>query len=797
MNYHDLQIEVYKWLKSKYDKDYYFTFSVRQKASKGAEKNYFIGTERSRYFSTTFWQIPVSYPGSSTDLINLVFALKKNNKLEIYFQFYQTRYPNSQQNQYALDLIKNIKPRLKSFSSLKFQEGKEKSKMEFFTVIIPKHYDSFEESIPDLESMLLEIIPIVDEEILKLKNIHADFIAHRFTVKSQADMISRMYDRFNKYSKGEEEEIVEEEEWKIIQDFDTWFVKKYDESPGIYNGMVIGFIYQLINFKNLITINDLNNQTQETLEIVRNEIPNFDYEGLDYFDEFLNFILTKNTQIKKMKQPINQILYGPPGTGKTYNTINKALAIIENKSIDELARENRKNLKKRFNSYVNSGQIVFTTFHQSMSYEDFIEGIKPIKPKEEDNFVKYDIHNGVFKKLCLSCSKFKFKPGDKIGEYEITKIGSEILYLLKPQAKTIVPLPIYLINELYSLVKEGKITLKDIKDKQAADKMSSDTEKYIINGYPNIFPLLVEKMINVTQPDNHVIIIDEINRGNVSQIFGELITLIEEDKRLGNNEALEITLPYSKEKFSVPSNLYIIGTMNTADRSVEALDTALRRRFSFEEMPPKPDLLQSPSEIFEKLLWDYKEHPWEDDEYIAKEKELLDALDAPKGLWDKRKEIWTLMNVDKKNGNIKNGTYFKEFFNNDINFKDLLITINQRIEKLIDKDHAIGHAYFIGKNDETIIESFYKNIIPLLQEYFFGDYGKIGLVLGRGFVREKENKSSVFADFDYSSENYDEKEMYEIMDYRNDAVHLIKIKGKEVEMDFRKAIQVLMNQEIE
>lgn len=447
----------------------------------------------------------------------------------------------------------------------------------------------------------------------------------------------------------------------------------------------------------------------------------------------LNLKSLETIENNKNDYPLNQILYGPPGTGKTYHTINKALAIIENKTIDELVKEKRKNLKERFNSYLNSGQIVFTTFHQSMCYEDFIEGIKPIKPEKNDSFVRYDIQNGVFKKLCLSSVDFKFKPGDKIGEYEITKIGSEILYLLKPQAKTVVPLPIYLINELYTLVKDNKLTLKEIKDKQAADKMSAVTEKYIINGYPNIFSLLIEKMINDnSQSNNHVFIIDEINRGNVSQIFGELITLIEEDKRLGNDESLEITLPYSKEKFGVPSNIYIIGTMNTADRSVEALDTALRRRFCFEEMPPRYEELKE---------LDYDIHG------------------------------------------------FSAY--------QLLRTINQRIEKLIDKDHAIGHAYFIGKNNETIVESFYKNIIPLLQEYFFGDYGKIGLVIGKGFVKEKENISSIFANFDYSSENYDEREMYQIIDYRYNNIHHIKIKEKEVEMNFTKAIKLLMNESVE
>ena len=175
-------------------------------------------------------------------------------------------------------------------------------------------------------------------------------------------------------------------------------------------------------------------------------------------------------------------------------------------------------------------------------------------------------------------------------------------------------------------------------------------------------------------------------------------------------------LPYSKKKFSVPQNLYIIGTMNTADRSVEALDTALRRRFVFEEVLPQPELL----------------------------KEDIYGFDA----------------------------------------SAILKRINQRIEKLIDRDHCIGHAYFIGKNESTIIDSFYKNIIPLLQEYFFGDYGKIVLVLGKGFVRLKKEESNVFADFDYDYvDDLASKPIYEIIDYRT---------KQEIDLSFEKAIQYLM-----
>jgi 5-methylcytosine-specific restriction protein B len=203
----------------------------------------------------------------------------------------------------------------------------------------------------------------------------------------------------------------------------------------------------------------------------------------------------------------------------------------------------------------------------------------------------------------------------------------------------------------------------------------------------------------------YVLIIDEINRGNVSQIFGELITLIEEDKRQGKAEALKVMLPYSKKEFSVPPNLYVVGTMNTADRSVEALDTALRRRFTFEEIPPNEDLDLIQYDVF------------------------------------------------------------------DTTASAILKTLNTRIEKLLDKDHKLGHSFFIKKDsdsaEEKIVETFYKNIIPLLQEYFFGDFGKIGLVLGKRFVTVDNSNVPIFADFDYESkEDYQVKEIYSIRDFR-------------------------------
>lgn len=182
----------------------------------------------------------------------------------------------------------------------------------------------------------------------------------------------------------------------------------------------------------------------------------------------------------------------------------------------------------------------------------------------------------------------------------------------------------------------------------------------------------------------YALFIDEINRGNVSAIFGELITLIEADKRIGASNEITVTLPYSGKPFGVPTNVYLIGTMNTADRSVEALDTALRRRFSFVEMLPKPDAIRD-------------------------------------------------------HGKAANGQV------DDIDLPTLLKTINTRIESLIDRDHTIGHAYFMNVSSfADLQETFARNIIPLLQEYFYGAYEKMALVIGPGFFR-KEQPEVVFA----------------------------------------------------
>ncbi|HED5171871.1 TPA: AAA family ATPase [Campylobacter jejuni] len=410
--------------------------------------------------------------------------------------------------------------------------------------------------------------------------------------------------------------------------------------------------------------------------------------------------------------PLNQILYGSPGTGKTYHTIDKALEIL-GKNL-----ESRDDKKAKFDEYVKKGQIVFTTFHQSYGYEEFVEGIKPrIDSKENSKEIEYEIKDGIFKELCekaldnyensiLNADELnkKIELKEKVENFlnwlletnePIGKTKGGNFFVVEIDNKTIViysegverfdgifNLNLSIFMELLKCKDEfnnATEMFKKVFNRDYADR----THTYYFNLVKKFKAYeekqLTAKIENNKNNDNslkpYIIIIDEINRGNVSKIFGELITLIEASKRIGEKEELKVTLPYSGKEFGVPKNVYIIGTMNTADRSITSLDTALRRRFEFIEMMPDVSKLSMDCE--------------------------------------------------------------------GINLQELLKAINTRIEYLLDREKTIGHAFFISvENLEDLKKVFKNKIIPLLQEYFYNDYALIDAVLNKNGMLEisVENK---------------------------------------------------------
>lgn len=466
----------------------------------------------------------------------------------------------------------------------------------------------------------------------------------------------------------------------------------------------------------------------------------------------------KESESQSKSKVLNQILYGPPGTGKTYNTIREAISII-NPNFD--FNQERKLIKNEYERLVAERQITFITFHQSTSYEDFIEGIKPSLNDKQD--VIYDIVNGVFKNVSSTANDnwLDAKKSSDLLTFEEAynqliedwDNNPEMIFPMKTEGKGFTILGFTNTSIEFKKASGGtghtlsKSTLRDY---------YYEIREIRPTGVGIYYPPILEKLkqykssesakIEPKKEKQFVLIIDEINRGNVSQIFGELITLIEEDKRLGNDEALEVTLPYSKEKFGVPPNLHIIGTMNTADRSVESLDSALRRRFWFKEMMPQPELL-SPSALYCQLLWKHRNVGWEDSKFVNEENQLFDFIKVSDELKAEKVKIWEAMKSDYE---IEDNTYFDIFDFSGINLQTILETINSRIEILLDRDHLIGHAYFINvKTEDQLLSVFENKIIPLLQEYFYNDYEKIALVLGEGFVEcpELEKRNNFFAKF--------------------------------------------------
>lgn len=455
----------------------------------------------------------------------------------------------------------------------------------------------------------------------------------------------------------------------------------------------------------------------------------------------------EGTQRPASAVPLNQILFGPPGTGKTFSTIDAALEILDPEFL-VANRKDRPALKERFDVFANVGQVRLVTFHQSFSYEDFVEGLRA--ESGDEGQLAYNVEAGVFKRVCDDARTQATQPetgvrtSPRIWKISINGTGdsqTKAYCLENGEARigwggTGDLRDKSALTEYYERLGAGdKGTLQYFAEEisvgdvllciHSADEIGavgvvtgdyryeSQVPTGVIGDYQHVRPVnwIYRNVRQAIQPLNdnrqftlktvynlsrftwadllsyldkqgvkpvkpiaaeaaerkpHVLIIDEINRGNVSRIFGELITLIEPSKREGAGEALSVELPYSKRPFSVPDNVYLIGTMNTADRSLAGLDIALRRRFTFKEMPPKP--------------------------------ELLDAVEV---------------------GGVDVG--------------QLLRVMNQRIEVLLDRDHCLGHAYFMPLKDATSLERleaiFRNQILPLLQEYFFEDWERIHWVL--------------------------------------------------------------------
>ncbi|MCR6571028.1 McrB family protein [Campylobacter insulaenigrae] len=435
--------------------------------------------------------------------------------------------------------------------------------------------------------------------------------------------------------------------------------------------------------------------------------------------------------------PLNQILYGPPGTGKTYHTINKALEILG----ENLTSKDEK--KAKFDEYIKNGQIVFTTFHQSYGYEEFVEGIKPIINNDENSQeIKYDIKDGIFKELCDKSFKNYILSMQNENETDLDKLifefanyinqnfldkGNEFplenkvsikkillnskdeyrSFLLGGSIKSPQRLTVDIVKRDYLSFKNGKIlSFKDIKPKYDSQSDYHGNAIYYFMFYNKLkeFENIQNEKFKIKKENlkPHIVIIDEINRGNVSKIFGELITLIEPSKRIGAKEELKVILPYSAKEFGVPKNVYIIGTMNTADRSITSLDTALRRRFEFVEMMPNPNVLS----------------------------------DNCKG----------------------------------VNLQELLKAINTRIEYLLDREKTIGHAFFIGiENLENLKKVFQNKIIPLLQEYFYNDYALINAVLNDNGMIFEDKKDDTYLQKIKNLHNVDsERNIYTITPFNDE-----------------------------
>jgi 5-methylcytosine-specific restriction protein B len=444
----------------------------------------------------------------------------------------------------------------------------------------------------------------------------------------------------------------------------------------------------------------------------------------------------------KRSHPLNVILYGPPGTGKTFSVQRRAIEIIEGTSVGIPDNE----ISHRFRHYQDQRRIEFVTFHPSYSYEEFVEGFR----YDRDEKIPLP-EDGVFKRLVKRAINPRSTPQtpDNAKIWKVSLGGKEDPEIFDRSMKNdevaigwlpsndLIGVDETGIRELFEQNGAGKETtnirtvnflvnemrigdyvavLKDQKTIRAIGVIKGD---YVFKGkyekYRHIRPVewldrrdhdiyAMNESTNLTlqtiyplnriplqsfvallppkagSPEPYVLIIDEINRGNLPRIFGELITLLEPDKRKNASNEQSVRLAYSQEMFSVPENLHVIGTMNTADRSIALLDVALRRRFEFEEMMPNVSVIRS---------------------------SLSQAAEEdPEGMELNPEQVELVCNV--------------------------FTSLNRRITVLLDRDHRIGHSYFLGlRSMADLHHVFYRKVLPLLQEYFYNDRDRLTRLLGQ------------------------------------------------------------------
>ena len=443
-------------------------------------------------------------------------------------------------------------------------------------------------------------------------------------------------------------------------------------------------------------------------------------------------------------RPKNIVLYGPPGTGKTYSTVKRALELVLGESA--VSAMNQDARARQFRKFQNEGRIEFVTFHQAYGYEEFVEGIRPVLGTSDGHEIRYELHDGVFKRIARRAaagglriqlsqepsfeSLWRQLVNSLAGEEDrIVKSNSGKTYILQTNSQGSLRIvrrdldeegvveeaeasPLVATKEKIKLVwkrrhelgpEPSRITPKKITHLFSRELDSGRTYQYtpLWIAYRELFALArdsrgrptsardrldqVQEALDgpesgavdfqfTAETPQYVLVIDEINRGNVSKILGELITLLEHDKRLGMPGELKLPLSYSPgHRFAVPPNVHILGTMNTADRSIALMDVALRRRFTFEEMMPDAGVLRS---------------------VLSEDKNVED-------------EAFVELVVD------------------------LMETMNRRIRFLYDRDHQLGHSYFLEATDyEQLRQVFVDRLVPLLQEYFYGAWDKICTVLG-------------------------------------------------------------------